>query len=105
MPPAPRGPRTSKLPNRVPAERAMESRRFYPPVARLCGTRGPGFRRRRRLSSADQLDDFEHVAVGEGRSAVLRLREDLAVALDGDPGRRDAEALEQVGDASALRQV
>ena len=38
------------------------------------------------LSAADELDDFQHVAGGERGRAICGLRNDLAIALDGEDG-------------------
>ncbi len=57
--------------------------------------------RGRRLASADELDDLEDVAFGKGCPGVVRLGEDLAVALDGHAGRGDSEPSQQVGHRGA----
>src|SRR5690606_19279630 len=48
--------------------------------------------------SADKGDNLELVALGEHRRAMLRSRDDLAVALDRDLSRVEPELAQQVAD-------
>jgi hypothetical protein len=55
-------------------------------------------------ASSDRNHDFESIAVVERGSGMLAARDDLAVALDGDPLARCVQALQQAGDRGAARQ-
>src|SRR5262249_44804059 len=58
----------------------------------------------RRLAAPDELDDLELVALGEGDRRIGGFRNDLAVALDGHAGRRDAKLFEEPGNGGACRE-
>src|SRR5262249_51647553 len=57
------------------------------------------------LAAADEFDDLERVALLEERRSVRSLREDLAVALDGDARRRDPKPLQELRDGRSAREA
>src|SRR6266404_3620382 len=63
-------------------------------MAGLVGRLGPD----PRLSSADEIDDFDAIAVLHERVGIARPFEHRQVVLDGDAARIDLEAAEQFDD-------